>query len=295
MSFLQQTYKGKTNWWRWLFILGVFFTPFFVGFLKQNLIKPLSVILPKSKNVNFALGMFMYVILSVVFFLLFNFFHKRKFFTLITSRECFDWFRFIFSLASWGLITMSALIFSVYFESDDYVWNFKLLPFIGLLIISILLIPVQTFFSEILLRGYLLQAFTYFFKIPWLSLLLVILVSVYLTHSANKNLLNIVGFQIIIYYFLVNLLLGLIAVLDDGLEISLGIRLVNNLIFILFVTSKINNIQTESVLYNKTGSSLFSVIYFSIFIGFPLYLYFLMRVYKWKDWKRKLFTKVERI
>lgn len=294
MSFLQQTYKGKTDWWRWLIVLILFFTPFLANFFKIVFIKPLSTILPKSKNTDFALALFVSVFLLLIFIILFKFIHKRSFLTLITSRNKFDWFRFLFSFASWGVITMIALIISVYFEPKDYVWNFKLLPFIVLLLISILLIPIQVFFTEVLIRGYLFQTVTYFFKRPWLSLLVTILVTVCLTHSANKSMLNIVGFEIIIYYFVVNLTLGIIVVLDNGLEMSLGVKMVNNLIFTLFTTSKINSIQTDSVLYNKTGSILFLIVYSSIFIGFPLYFYFLKRIYKWPDWRVKLFNKVEK-
>lgn len=293
MNFLKQINKGKTDWWRWLIILAVFVPSFLKDFLKSNITNPILATLPKTKNISLALNLSVYIILLTAFILVFQRVHKRSVITLLTGRKKFDWFRFAFSFSIWGIITMVALIISMYFDSGDYVWNFNLLPFLGLLAICLFLKPFEVVFVDILFKGYLLQGSNYFLKKPWLSLLLVILATTFITHLANSKVFESVGYQVVIYYVLVNVFLGLFIVLDDGLEISLGMKTVNNLIFTLFTTSRINNVQTESVLFNKTNSSLFAIMYFSIFIGFPVFFYFLNKMYKWSDWKEKLFEKKE--
>lgn len=294
MNFLQQIYKGETAWWKWLIILAIFLPPLWVVYLRKIIGEVVSPLLSKSKNTSLVIAFLPYIALLIVFVFLFKAFHKRKLMTLITYRKKFDWVRFLFSFTSWGVISILMMIIAVYIDAENYIWNFNAISFIELLAICLTLMAVQVFFSEILIRAYTLQFFTYLFKKPWISLLFVVILSTVLMHLTNRNLLNLVGGEIFIYYLLTNFLLALIVVLDDGLEISLGMRMANNLIYLLFTSSRIYSFQRDSVMVNESGSGIFVVVYTSV-LFYPLYFYFLKRLYKWSNWRDKLFKKVEKI
>lgn len=293
MNFLQQVHKGQNHWWRWLLIIALFLLPYLKNFLKSIFDLPLFQLIIKSENALFVSELFVYLPLLLIFYLTFIIIHKRSFLSIITFRKCFDWNRFFFSFAVWGMLTMFILVFSVYFQYEDYVWNFQLRTFLEVLIIASILIPLQTIFTDALIKGYLLQGVAYFTKYSWVSVLLIISLCVFLTHLANEKLLDVIGFQIVLYYIVANTFLVLVTVVDNGQEISLGVKIVNNLIFSVFMTSEANSLRAESVLLNQADSAIFTLMYFSTYAGFPLYFIFLKKMYKWANWKEIFFNKVE--
>lgn len=294
MNFLQQVYKGKTDWWRGLIILVFSLPPFLIKYIKGIVSDVFSPLLPKTNNMGLVLTFSPYIFLLIIFTFLFGILHKRPVLTLITSRKKFDWVRLLFSFSTWGVLAIFMMIISVYMDAENYIWNFKIGSFIQLLAVCLTLMTVQIFFSEVLIRAYSLQFFSYLFKKPWVALLITVSVATYLMHLTNKNLLNLVGSFIIIYYIITNLLLGFIVILDDGLEITLGMRMANNLVYLLFVNSRVYSFQRDAVLVNNEGSSVFTVVYCSL-LFYPLYFYFLARVYKWGNWKQKFLNKVEKV
>lgn len=292
MNFLQQVYKGKRSWWRWLIILLLFTTPFLKKTLRAEVLKPLLAILPKDKNIYIALSLCMYIILLALFFLMFKVLHKRSFKTLITSRKKFDWLRFGLSFGTWGVISMVVFSTGVLVNPENYSWNFQLIPFLKLFTICVLLMPLQVLFKEVLVRGYILQGFNCFIKRPWVSILVSTLFYAFILYGTNKAMVSVKGAIMIADYLIAGFILGLIVVLDDGLEIVIGTILVNNLIVTLFITSKNYSFQPDSVLIRETETNVFITIITTI-ISFSLYFYLLTKVYDWKNWREKLLNKVE--
>lgn len=295
MNFLQQAYKGRTDWWRWLIILVVFVPPFLKDFLKNNIIKPLlpKPFLPSDKNIYIALSLLVYVFLLGVFYLFFKILHKRSFKTLITNRKKFDWLRFGLSFTTWGVFIMILFSLSVFYSPEKFEWNFKLVPFLKYFFICIFLMPVQVFFKAVLMRGYLLQAFTCFFKKTWIALLISILFYSYLMYLGNAEMFKSVGYEILIHYVATAFLIGFIIIIDDGMEIVLGMTLVNNLISSLFVTSKNFTFQPDSILIKDGSINVFILVYVTVFIAYPLYFSLLNKIYKWKNWRQKIFKEIE--
>lgn len=291
MSFLQQAYKGKADWWRWLIILAVFVTPFFKSFLKTNVVKPLlpKPFLPSDKNIYIALSLLMYIVLLGVFYLFFKILHKRSFKTLITNRKKFDWLRFGLSFTTWGVFIMILFSLSVFYSPEKFEWNFRLIPFLKYFAICVFLMPAQVFFKATLMRGYLLQAFTYFFKKPWIALLITVAIYSYFMYIGNTGMVKMVGYEILIHYIATALLICFIIIIDDGIEIVLGMTLVNNLISSLFVTSKNLAFQPDSILIKDGSINVFILVYATVFIAYPLYFFLLNKIYKWKNWKQKVF------
>jgi membrane protease YdiL (CAAX protease family) len=81
------------------------------------------------------------------------------------SKAKIDWNR-VFSLFSlWAVLPLFLRYFFYY--PDGFVLNFKPVPFVILLIIGTLLIPIQTSTEEYIFRGYLMQGFGNLVKHKW--------------------------------------------------------------------------------------------------------------------------------
>jgi hypothetical protein len=87
-------------------------------------------------------------------------------------------------------------------------------------------------------------------------------------------------------------LLGIMALMDEGLELSIGYHAGNNLITALLVTADWTAFQTESILIYTEEPMVGFDVFFPVLIIYPIYLLVMAKVYKWKDWKSKLFGKV---
>jgi membrane protease YdiL (CAAX protease family) len=116
------------------------------------------------------------------------------------------------------------------FHSNDYQFVFtewSLGQFATMLLLSIMLIPIQTAAEEIFFRGYLLQGFGRKIKNPYI-LSFVIGVLFTLPHLGNpevaKGLLPAA-----IGYFIYGFLFSLITLWSNGLELAMGIHCANNL------------------------------------------------------------------
>lgn len=294
MSFFQQTYKGKADWWRWLIILIVLLPPFLKTFLWDNILQPLQEVLPNDKNLTMGLQLSVSIILLLLFYLLFKVLHDRSFKTLITSRKEIGWMRFWFGFSTWGLLSMLVFSFSVLSSPENYKWNFSLFPFLKLFVVSVFFMSIQAFYNTVFIRSYVLQAVAFFSKKPWVALLIVIILFSISTYHRQSDLVGSMGNHILVHFIATSFLLGLIIILDDGLEIIVGMTLANDLMSTLFITNKSFAVQLDTILIQESKPNILFMIYVTVFVMYPIYFYFLYKMYKWKDWKQKLFSKIEK-
>ena len=108
----------------------------------------------------------------------------------------------------------------------------------------IFLIPIQTSWEEYVFRGYLMQGFATLFRSRWGALLLTSFVfgSLHLFNPEVEKL----GYGVMIYYIGTGLFLGILTLMDEGIELALGFHAANNLTTALLVTSSWTAFQTES-------------------------------------------------
>lgn len=292
MNFIQQGYKGKNDWWRWVIILGLFLIPYFREFLYSYLLKPVLIFLPDFENKNILFSYLVYLILLPLFIASFKLLHKRDFITLITHRKKIDWLRFWFSFTSWGILSVLMFAVSLFISPEEYKFNFKALPFLGLLVICLVLVPIKVFFFTIFLRSYLLQLINVLFKKPILSLTAIVILFSFLMYNAYLRTDENINLLQLMHYVILGFLLGLIIILDDGLEIVLGMSLITTFVSVLFIGYKVPT-YSSNALFLKDGKTEDYLIYIVCFIAYPLYFYFLSRLYRWSNWKEKLFKKVK--
>lgn len=233
-----------------------------------------------------------YLILPFVFALIalllaVKFLHKRPILSVITIRTKFDWKRFFTIFFMWGKVMAIFLALSM-FSSSQITWNFNAATFFPLLLISFFLIPLQTACEEVLFRGYLFQGFGKIYKKGWVSVVLTGLLFG-LLHSANPEV-ETLGYGVMVYYIGTGIFLGLLTLMDDGLELSMGYHAVNNIFAALILTNEWQAFQTDALFMDHSKPTFGWDSLLTIFIIQPLFLLVFSKVYGWKNWKEKLFN-----
>jgi membrane protease YdiL (CAAX protease family) len=234
----------------------------------------------------------LYLILPFVFALIalllaVKFLHKRPILSVITIRTKFDWKRFFTMFFIWGTVMALFLMLSV-FSNASITWNFNAATFFPLLLISFFLIPLQTACEEVLFRGYLFQGFGQLYKKGWISVVLTGLLFG-LLHSANPEV-ETLGYGVMVYYIGTGIFLGLFALMDDGLELSMGYHAVNNIFAALILTNEWQAFQTDALFMDHSKPTFGWDSLVTILIIQPLFLLLFSKVYGWKNWKKKLFS-----
>lgn len=216
--------------------------------------------------------------------------HGQSVTSLTTARKKIDFKRIGFSFTFWGLLTIFLFAIGFVLSPDDFVFNFKLGPFITLAIISILLIPLQTSFEEYLFRGHMMQGLGI---LSGNRLVPLIITSVLfgVMHMANPEV-ETLGYGIMVYYIGTGFFLGIITLMDDGLELALGFHAANNLIGALLVTADWTVFQTDSIYVDVSKPELGWDIFVPVLVIYPILIFLFAKKYKWANWKEKLTGKV---
>ena len=300
MMFLwDKSYKLKNFWY---YILGSFILILFsfigqlpmIPFLPSELPSPDADPMDIFKTIPSNLRLFL-LLLSFAFvvpgiWLVVKKLHDLPIMSVLSSRKKIDLERVLYAFMLWGTI-VSAFVFLEYsLNSDNYVFNFKVKEFLILAVIAILFIPIQTSVEEIVFRGYLMQGFGHWLNSRFMALFLTSTVFGSL-HLANPEI-TALGYEFVILYITVGFVLGIMTLMDDGLELALGFHAANNLIAALLVTADWTVFQTESILIDISEPSLGITDWVSPFIVFPILLAIFARKYSWTNWKEKLFSKV---
>lgn len=221
----------------------------------------------------------------VILLLVVRYVHNQPLKFLVTSRPSFDWKRVFFSFGLLTILATISVFIGQYISPEDYVWNYDPAKFWGLVLIAVLMIPLQTTAEELLMRGYLFQGLGAAFK-NRLAPLLITSVSFGLLHSFNPEVEKL-GYGLISVYIMTGLFLGMITLLDEGLELSIGFHAANNLVIALLVTSDWTAFQTNSIYKDISEPVLVEFIVMPLLV-YALVLFVFSTKYKWHSWKSKL-------
>ena len=292
---------SKTEFWRYLvgslIIIGFSFLgqiPLFIGWvfkkglagMQNTLETELMQIL--DPNTTLLLVMLSFVIALFGIKMALKVIHnKQPFKTIVTARSNVDWKRILFSFVIFGTFVIISTYFEFQSNPENYEWNFKLGPFLGLLIIGIILIPIQTSVEEFIFRGYLMQGFA---KLGNNRFFALVMTSVIFggMHIANPEVQEL-GLITMVFYISTGFFLGILTLMDDGMELALGFHAANNLLTALLVTADWTALQTNSVLKDISEPSVGYEILMPVVIVYPILIFIFAKRYKWKDWQSRLF------
>ena len=199
--------------------------------------------------------------------------HEKSMNSIVTSRKKLDFGRIIFAFSLWAFITVTMIFYDYITSPENYLWNFQPVPFLIMFLIAIIFIPLQTSIEEYVFRGYLMQGIGVFFRNRWIPLFLTSLMFG-LLHYWNPEVTKL-GTILLIHYFFTGLFLGILTIMDDGMELSLGFHAGNNLLIALIVTADWTVFQTTSIFKYIGEPDLINQSFFTMIVVYPiLLLYF---------------------
>jgi len=298
--FIQNALKVKNNIWRYalgIFIIFIFTQigsiPFVVAIFNKvgiegaaNLDPAKMMTILENSNLTFFYILLTFFVGFIGFLIVIKYLHNQSFVSVTTSRKSIDYKRVLTSFLVISLILFFYTISSFYALPDEYIIQFNLNDFLILLLIAVIFIPIQTSLEEYVFRGYLMQGFGVLAKNKWVPLFLTSFLFGML-HYYNPEIMKL-GSILIVHYIATGLFLGIITLMDEGMELALGFHAGNNLIIALMVTSDWTVFQTSSI-FKYIGEP--NAIYMSLFstvIIYPLVLFYFSKKYNWTNWKDKL-------
>ena len=239
-----------------------------------------------DSNLSLFLIMLSFVFGFIGLVLVVKYFHKQTLLEVTTSRKKVDWSRIFFSFGLWALFSIVTTLITYYANPGELVWNFKPVPFAILVVIATLLIPVQTSTEEYVFRGYLMQGFANLAKNKWFPLVMtsVIFGSMHILNPEVGKL----GYVVLVYYIGTGLFLGILTLMDEGMELSLGFHAANNLITALLVTSDWTALRTNSIFKDTSTPGGMMEIFIPVLVIYPILLFIFSKKYQWTNWKEKL-------
>jgi membrane protease YdiL (CAAX protease family) len=296
--------KGKNEFWR--FIISVIFI-IAVTFIGQ--IPLVAIIIMKmtdysqlekfqedldfshvgiDPNVGLVLILIPFALCFLSMIFIIRLIHERDFKTVLTGHNKFKWGKIYFAVFLMLILLSVSEIILYLFDPGNYELNINIRLFIPLILISVILLPLQTSFEEIFIRGYLMQGIGLISRYKWIPLVITSLLFG-LLHIMNPEIKEFGLLATLPYYVGFGLFMGIIVIMDDGLEIPLGIHAAVNIYGTAFVTFSGSTMQTPALFrmkeYDPAIMNTLSLIIAVVF------LLIAAKKYKWKS-LNKIFEKI---
>lgn len=291
--------KGKsTSLWVYLpFSLG------FIGLISMNILvsfisgvdskQTIQTLIDQwGKPLTFVISVAPLSVLCLILWGWVKWVHHQSIRSLTTSRPKVDFKRIFFSFSLWSVMMCAVTGIHFYLNPSLYEVSFSLDRFGVFFFLVLILIPLQTSFEEYFMRGYLMQGIGLAVGNRWFPLLVTSLLFG-LMHGANPEIAEL-GPQMLVFYIGTGLFLGIITLMDDGLELALGFHAANNIMACFLVSSEAGALQTETILrqLGTDSSGGMMEIYFQVLVIFPILLLVFAKKYQWKNWKFQLTKKI---
>jgi len=298
MKHLESALKTKNDWWAYLVIIIV---SFFIAQVVGGI--PLGIVLATTDGgmqaiqegnaidfsglgINSSLGLALVIVPFIVSFFtlkaLLKPLHKRSLTQVINGRDKIRYRRIFYGFVIWGIIVIFSILVDYYMHIGNYQVRFDPKALIVLTLVAFLMLPFQTFFEEIFVRGYLAQGVGALTK-NRIAVLIIPSMAFALLHAVNPEVVKHGFWLMMSHYFAIGLIFALTSVLDDGIELAMGAHAANNIFISILVTTKSSALQTDSLLRNMNDVVSWNDIY-SIFLIGLIFIGLFGFKYKWK-WK----------
>lgn len=298
--FIEQGIKSENKFWKYILgsmliifasfvgqlplLLAVLYETFFNGKPYPTSNEAVMRFFDSNLTLFLILISFVFIMLGVV--LVVRYLHGQTMLSITTSRDKIDWKRVGFSFFIWSVFTIVSTLLFYFSNPNDFIVNFKPIPFAILVIIGVLLIPIQTSSEEYIFRGYLMQGFANLAKNKWFPLLMTSVIFGGM-HIFNPEVSKI-GHIVLVYYIGTGFFLGIITLMDEGMELALGFHAANNLVGALLVTSDWSAFQTNSIFKDISDPSAGLDVIVPVVLIYPILLFIFSKKYNWTNWKEKL-------
>ncbi len=305
--FLNNTNKGLNPWWAYLLtIIGIVAgyalgqIPLSMAILFKNpeigeeevtrLLESLNFeALGLEPNISLFLVLLSFVGAFLMLWLFLKVLHKRSIKTLITPYEKINWSKIFFAFGLWMLFAflIEGITYLIY--PDVYIFQLEWSKFIPLLLICILILPIQTTFEEIFFRGYLMQGIALLSFNKWIPLVITSILFGSM-HFFNPEVEKFGAGLMLTYYIGVGFFLGFITLMDDSLELALGVHAATNIYSATFVTFEGSALKTNAIFLAEIVNIQLMLPF--LFASAALFTFICWRKYDWKNWNYA-FGKIE--
>jgi membrane protease YdiL (CAAX protease family) len=240
-------------------------------------------------NAGLIMMLFPFIAGLAAFILLVKPLNNRTLKITINGTDRIRWNRFFISAFIWLILSAVYLFLYLKLDPANFTLNNKTTSLIILSVISLLFIPFQAAFEEVLFRGYLMQGFAAMLRNRWFPL---IMTSVLfgLMHAFNPEVKEFGFLTMMPQYILFGLIFGVITILDDGIEAAMGAHTANNIFLCIMVTNKSSALQTPA-LFEQHNIYPWTEFAGLIFTGI-VFVIILKTVFRWEDFS-VLFGKVK--
>lgn len=209
-----------------------------------------------------------------------RFIHRRSFTSVLTGNPSLDWNKILLGAGLWVGITLVFEVLVAFINPENYTYTFDAAKFFPTLLVALIFVPLQTSMEEVLFRGYLMQGIGKRFKRPMVALLSTSILFG-LLHAANPEIVKF-GPLLLFYYIGFGLMMGIITIMDEGLELALGVHAGNNLYGALIITFPSSALQTPAIFTLKEYP--INIMTLVWLIGSVIFVLIVAKYYKWQDW-----------
>ena len=229
-NFIENASLGKNEWWRYaLSILSAVAVIAIVNILIRQMLPIIKSLFPDNNYgkdlFTFCLVLLIFGVAVIAFMFTAHKLHKRSIMSFISNQNKFSWKSYFAGFLSWGGILFLSLLVVNYEKFEAFLVDFNLNHFLILFLLGFVAIGIQSFFEEMVLRGYLLQGLR--LRINNTALLIII----------NAIIFGLLHFGYGIQNFLSSLFFGvafaLIVNLQNRIEFVSGAHNANNLLLSL--------------------------------------------------------------
>ena len=243
-SFLDNSSLGRNNWWIWVVFTATFVVIWqiigslpLVGFCGiLNVVELGSytcdletfIVTGNSKVPNFFLMHFSFVIGAGGFYILLKALHHKNILQVLTERIQFDYQRSFFALSVFFVLAGLSLLANIITDPSGLKFRGDGSDLLVIALIALIFVPIQSGLEEAFFRGYLLQGFSLLIKSRTAILILTSMIFASL-HLFNPEPWSYGFLPYLFAVFSVGIFMGLITLMDGGIELAVGIHIANNL------------------------------------------------------------------
>ncbi len=235
-----------------------------------------------DKNLYLTLSLLPFIGIWLALYLVTTKIHKTPFRNLISASKSIDKKRILFGFIVWIVFSACGVGLDYYFHGDQYQFQFNLLQFIPLILISLTLIPIQTSAEELLVRSYFMQMLGVSTNKRWIPILLTSTIFG-LLHLANPEVHHFGLLTALPMYIGSGIIFAICTVMDDRLELALGMHAANNIFISIFITNENSTFQTYALFDAPMNDMVLN--YTAWILGSAFFLFLAHKTFKWGSWK----------
>jgi membrane protease YdiL (CAAX protease family) len=233
-----------------------------------------------NKNILLALLFSMFIFAFAGLMMVVRRVHKKTLTSIVTAYDKVRFKRFFFAFGIWGVLLIISVLLAYFLNKDEVKVQFDPVNFIFLVVVCVILMPIQTTTEELIFRGYLVQGLSQVFKngiIP----LIITSVLFGMVHMDNPEAKTYGWLTMLPYYTIFGFFLGAITLLDEGLELAMGIHCANNLISSLLITSPNGVLKTDAIFVASGEDPASEFITWAVMALITFIIFW--RKYRWKN------------